>query len=89
MKNILLTIAVILILYFGTALFAQISIPPDLVLSTEPPPPKILNLDEYSYYIYKGHKLTISGLIDTIIEERKPECIAELVKQLKNILGIK
>ena len=43
---------------------------------------QILNLDNIDYYIYKGKRITFSGLINAIVDERKNRFIGELMKTI-------
>lgn len=44
--------------------------------------PKIFNFDKYDYFIFRGERLTMEGVIDAIIEAKKDKCVAELKKMI-------
>ena len=64
MKRIIILIVIGVVLGLGYSLRAQ--------------EPRVFNLDEYDYYIYKGQRLTFSGLCNAVIDERKDKFISEL-----------
>lgn len=47
----------------------------------------IMDLDKIQYFQYKGYKLTLSGIINEIISEKKNDIIEQIMNLLKGENG--
>lgn len=45
---------------------------------------KIFNIDDYDYFIFRGRRVTFSGIIDILVAEREAKFLNEVKKRIRN-----